>query len=159
MAASGTRSLKIVDAPGLQYEFNPHLVYNPNYRGGTAAVSFDLRLGERVVMYTEGRSWDVQPYRVGPSVHITNGKLEAAGKTMDLPTDEWIHFEITFKVGADADGTWSLAVTLPGQAPRRFDGLNTGSAEFKNLTWFGFSSSAKERTVFYLDNLKIKNVP
>lgn len=157
-AAGGKHSLKIEDAAGLQHAFNPHLVYLPAYTGGRARLSFDLRLENGVEMYCEWRSWDVQPYRVGPSFWVRGGKLLLGGKeTMDLPVGVWLHCELAAKVGQDADGKWDLALTLPGAPPRRFDGLATGSPDFANLTWAGWSSMATQKTVFYLDNVKLEN--
>ncbi|MBM3497302.1 MAG: right-handed parallel beta-helix repeat-containing protein [Armatimonadetes bacterium] len=157
-AASGERCLKIQDAPGLQFSYNPHFAYKPNHTVGTTSASFDLRLGEGALLYHEWRSWDVNPYRVGPTLWIRGTKLQLGGQdVLDLPLDEWFHVEIVAKVGADADGKWTLTVTLPGQAPKVFADLPVGSPDFKNLTWVGWSSSAEDRTVFYLDNVKINS--
>jgi len=45
IAAGGSHSLKITDAPGLQNAWNPHLVYSPNHASGTTRCAFDLRIG------------------------------------------------------------------------------------------------------------------
>ncbi len=156
-AAGGTRSLRIQDAEGLQHAFNPHLVYLPAYTHGRVRMSFDLRIETGVEMYCEWRSWDVQPYRVGPTFWVRNGKLLLGGKeVMELPVGQWLHVEIVAKVGKDADGKWDLAITLPGAAAKRFDGLATGSPDFANLTWIGWSSMATKKTVFYVDNVKLE---
>lgn len=157
MGADGSKqSLKIVDAPGLNFEYNPHFAYHPGYKSGTAFCRFDIRIEPGVVMYHEWRSWDVQPYRVGPSFWIREGKLQVGGKDiLTLPFNEWIHIQITSKVGTDAEGQWRLDITLPGQAPQSF--VFSCDPEFKNLTWVGFSSSATDKAVFYLDNIKLWN--
>jgi hypothetical protein len=157
-AAGGTRSIKIQDAPGLQSTFNPHLVYKPNYTAGQAHCSFDLRLEPGAHLFHEWRSWDVDPYRIGPSMWIQDGKLTVGGSPlMDLPAGQWFHVEITAKVGTAADGKWNLTVVLPGEQPRRFPDLAVASPEFKNFTWTGWCSMATDKTAFYLDNLRIKN--
>jgi hypothetical protein len=157
-AAGGKQSLKIQDAPGLQFGFNPHLVYTPNHARGTTRGSFDMRIEEGVVMYYEWRSWDVQPYKTGPTFWIRDGRLQVAGKdVLDLPIGQWFHVEVAAKIGADADGKWTLTVTLAGQAPAAFADLPVANPEFKNLTWVGWSSSAEDTTTFYLDNIKISN--
>ncbi|HAK95378.1 MAG TPA: hypothetical protein DCM87_10330 [Planctomycetes bacterium] len=157
-AAGGARSVKIQDAEGLQHAFNPHMVYLPTYTRGAARMSFDLRVEAGVDMYHEWRSWDVQPYRVGPTFWVRNGKLLLAGKeVMDLPAGQWVRVEIAAKVGKDADGTWDLAITPPGAAPRRFSALAAGSPDFANLTWVGWSSMANAKTVFYIDNVALVN--
>ncbi|MBU0607863.1 MAG: DUF5123 domain-containing protein, partial [Armatimonadetes bacterium] len=156
-AGGSKRCLKIVDAPGLQYEYNPHFAYHPAYKSGVAVCSYDMRLTAGVVMYNEWRSWDVNPYKVGPSFWIRGDKLQVGGKDIVvLPLDQWFHIEVSAKVGDNVDGKWQLKVTLPGGQPQafEFDHLN---ADFKNLTWVGFSSSAKDTTAFYLDNMKLTN--
>ena len=157
-AASGQRSLKIQDAPGLQATFNPHLVYKPNYTAGRGRLSFDLRLEAGAILFQEWRSWDVQPYRVGPSLWIKDGQLRVADRPLlDLPTGQWFHVEMTAAVGSNADGKWNLSVQLPGQEPRRFADLAVGNPEFKNFTWAGWCSMATDKAVFYLDNVQLKN--
>jgi hypothetical protein len=157
-AASGRRSVKVQDAPGLQAAYNPHLVYKPNYTAGRARCSFDLRLDPGAALLYEWRSWDVNPYRAGPSLWIRDGKLTAGGRELlGLPTGQWCHFEITAQVGASADGKWDLSIQLPGQEPRRLVGLAVSSPEFKNLTWTGWCSMATQKTAFYLDNVQVKN--
>lgn len=42
--ASGKRSLKITDAPGLERRFNPQFFYAPHHKQGLTRFSFDLRL-------------------------------------------------------------------------------------------------------------------
>jgi hypothetical protein len=156
-AAGGKQSLKIEDAPGLQFSFNPHLVYKPNHTTGATRCSFDMRIGPGVVLYHEWRSWDVQPYRVGPTFWIEGNQLRLGGQgVLELPVDEWFHVEVVAKVGDQADGQWSLTVTLPGQEPKVFADLAVGDPTFANLTWVGWSSMAQEKTVFYLDNVKLQ---
>jgi hypothetical protein len=156
IAATGKRCLKIEDAPGLAYPFNPHFFYKPNYTDGTARCSFDIYLTPGVDMYHEWRSWDVNPYRVGPTLTIRQGKLWLGGAAvMELPERQWIHVDVEAKVGASADGKWNLTVLIPGQAARKFEGLPTGHPEFKNLTWVGWSSMAVEKTTYYLDNIEL----
>ncbi len=157
-AAGGKRSVKIQDAPGLQFAFNPHLVYKPNYTAGLARCSFDLRLEPGAHLFHEWRSWDVNPYRIGPSFWIQGGKLTVGGRTLlDLPTGQWFHVEITAKVGTATDGKWNLTIHLPGQQPQRFPDLAVASPEFKNFTWMGWCSMATDKTAFFLDNIQLKN--
>jgi hypothetical protein len=117
-----------------------------------------LRLEPGAVLFHEWRSWDVNPYRVGPSLWIQGGKLTVGGRALlDLPSGQWAHVQITAKIGASGDGKWELAVELPGQQSRRFPDLALGSPEFKNLTWVGWCSMATDKATFYLDNVHIKN--
>jgi hypothetical protein len=157
-AAGGQRSVKIQDAAGLQHAFNPHLVYKPNYTAGQARCGFDLRIEPGTVMFHEWRSWDADPYRIGPSLWIRDGKLFAADHPpLDLPVGEWFHLEIIAQIGTDANGTWELIVERPGQPPQRISNLAVAHSDFKNLTWVGWCSTATEATAFYLDNIRLEN--
>jgi len=156
-AATGKRSLKIVDAPGLKHGFNPHFYYRPHHTGGVTRCAFDMRIEPGVVMYHEWRD-DASPYRVGPSLWLRGGKLLAAGKQLvELPNGAWVHLEITSGLGGQSTGTWDLAVTLPGAEPKVFRGLPHGSPDWRKLDWLGFSSTANEKTVYYLDNIELGN--
>jgi hypothetical protein len=157
-AAGGKHSLKIVDASGLRNAFNPHYVYKPNHSTGTTRCSFDMRIEEGVRISHEWRDWRSSPYRVGPSFWVNGTKLQIASKSlMDLPVGKWVHFEITAALGNKDQGTWDLAVTLPGQRPKLFKGLKNGSTNFDKLTWVGFTSNATNKTIFYIDNLELIN--
>jgi hypothetical protein len=50
-------------------------------------------------------------------------------------------------------------VTVPGQPIKQFNGLKTGSTDWKTLDWLGFVSQADTQTTFYMDNLKLTNQP
>lgn len=157
VASSGTKSLMVQDAPGLQFGYNPHFYYAPNHTRGVATFKFDLRLETDVTMYVEWRDNNA-PYRVGPTFWIRGNLLQADGKTLlELPKDQWVHFETSAGLGEDSTGTWTLTVTLPGHEPQRFEGLKCPSDGWKTLTWLGFSSSADAATVFYVDNVELSN--
>ena len=158
-AAGGKHSLKVTDAPGLQYAFNPHFFYSPRIGRGIATLSFDIRMEEGASMYCEWRQYPGKPYYyVGPVIAISNGTLSAAGNpAMSVPLGKWFHVEIAAGHGDRADGTWQLAVTLPGAEPRRFPGLKCGSPEAKRTTWLGFVSDADRKAVYYLDNIELTN--
>jgi hypothetical protein len=154
-AAGGKRSLKILDAPNLQHAFNPHFFFVPHHLDGATRFSFDMRIEAGTVMYHEWRD-DAVPYRVGPSLAVHNGKLWIRGKdVLDVPGGQWVRFEVTAGLGGKSTGTWDLAVTLPGQEPKRFPGLPNGKADWTALQWLGFSSTATDKAVFYLDNLEL----
>ena len=60
-------------------------------------------------------------------------------------------------MGEKATGSYDLTVTVRGQDAEVFKGLPCGKANFKAVTWIGFTSLAIERTLFYLDNLKVSD--
>lgn len=156
-AAGGKRSLKITDAPGLQHTFNPHLVYPVRYSKGGILNSFDLRLEKASMVDFEWRDWSQSPYRTGIHFAIRDGRLRLDdGRTLDLPADQWIRFEISAGLGEADTGKWSLTVKIPGQPPREFKDLPWAGPGFKQLTWVGFTSNATAATSFYLDNFVLK---
>jgi len=156
IAASGRKSLKVADAPGLEHIFNPHLYYQPRYRLGNAVLSFDVRVEPGAIFAHEWRDASY-PYRVGPSLRIdADGQLQASGRPLvKVPIGQWIHVELTCSLGTGADGKYRLVVTNLDQPPQTFTSLTCGSAEFKRLEWLGFVSLASDKTAFYLDNLKL----
>ena len=154
-AASGKRSLKFTDAAGLKEVWKPHFCYQMKYKQGQVQNTFDLRLEPGANLSFEWRDWSASQYATGPHFSIRDGKLQAGGQSLDLPSSQWVHIEITAGIGTADDGQWALLVTVPGQAPRSLKGLALASAKFKKLTWMGFSSNANAPVVFYLDNFAV----
>ncbi len=156
-AASGKRSLKITDAPGLQYAYNPHFYYMPNHTGGVTRCSFDIRVEAGVSMYHEWRD-NASPYRVGPSFWITNGRLRINNAdVMDIPAGQWVHIDVTAASGEQSTGAWDLTVRLPGGVVREFRNLPNRTRDWRTLNWLGFVSNETRATVFYLDNIELAN--
>ncbi|MBN1347406.1 MAG: right-handed parallel beta-helix repeat-containing protein [Phycisphaerae bacterium] len=156
-AATGKRSLKFVDTPGLKQGFNPHLHYDPHLRTGTITGSFDIYLEPGATLYHEWRDMRGQPYRVGPSITINaDGTLLASQKpVMKLPTGKWIHIAITCGAGKQSAGTYDLTVTVAGQAAKRFEKQPNGSKAFRRLDWYGFVPHLQTNCVFYVDNVSV----
>ncbi len=156
-AALSDRCLIVRDATGLKQVYNPHFFWRPGHTEGVSRFSFDLKFEPGALLYCEWRD-SHSPYRVGPNVWISGGKLRAHGKElMPLPANQWIHFDVSAGLGEDSTGTWALSVTIPGKRPKRFGKLPLGSKDWKHLTWLGFSSSAKAKVAFYLDNIELRN--
>jgi len=157
-AASGSHSLRIMHAAGLQYVSNPHIYYPLNHPEGEPRCAVDLRIGPGVNIRHEWRDWRYPTFGGGPSFSILIDELRVGGQMLlQLPLDEWVHFEIIGDLGENNSDTWELKITLPGQAPRAFTNLSYSSGNFEELTWLGFISNATDSTVFYLDNLEITN--
>lgn len=157
VAASGKRSLKFTDAPGLEHVFNPHLFYQPRMRDGRVALSFALRVEKGADVAHEWRDAR-SPYRVGPSLRIApDGQLSAAGKPLaKLPPGEWARVKITCGLGKSASGAYDLELTLPGQAPRRHEKLPCVTPQFDRLEWLGFVSLAGDKAEFHLDDVRLR---
>jgi len=156
-AASGRRSLKFVDRPGLKRAFNPHLYYRPNLRKGRVACRFALFLQPGAALYHEWRD-SRRPYRVGPSLRIEpEGRVYAGGKLlMRIPSGEWVRFEILCGLGRKATGTHDLVITVKGKASEPFRDLPCGSRRFRTLAWCGFVAHHQARCAFCLDEVFLR---
>ncbi|MHB0960687.1 MAG: right-handed parallel beta-helix repeat-containing protein [Pirellulaceae bacterium] len=156
VAAGGRQSLQVVDAPGLQFAFNPHFTYTPDYQDGTARCAFHLRVEEGAVLFHEWRDWSVTPYQVGPSLWVQQGALQVNGQTLlQVRPGTWVHLEIVAGLGSQKTGTWNLTVTLPDQPPQQFEKLAVGSPDWERVTWVGFISNANAKSQWYVDNLQL----
>jgi len=155
-AAEGRRSVKIVDAPGLKQAFNPHLVYGGlTFDRGTLENRFALRVERESLVQFEWRDYSVGQYQVGPRFSIRQGVLTVGDKKVELPLDTWVGFSIRATLSPDAAPRWQLTVTLPGQPPKVFADLESGSPGFRKLQWVGFTSGATKSTTFYLDDFHL----
>jgi hypothetical protein len=97
-----------------------------------------------------------QPYRVGPTLWIEKGKLRAGGRELlALPNDQWIKLEVSAPLG-EAAGVWDLVVTLPDEAPRRFEKIPTVHKDWQTLDWLGFVSQAETNSVVWIDDLELR---
>jgi hypothetical protein len=155
-AASGKRSLKVTDAPGLNCRYNPYFSFLTMHYQGVSRCAFDIRVEAGVEFCHEWRDNSI-PYRVGPSLWIAGGKLSVAGKPVaDVPVGQWVHIEVSAGLGNQSTATWGLKLTLPGQSPQTFAKLPC-DPQWKQLEWLAFISNADTNTVFYLDNLLLEN--
>ena len=156
-AAAGNRSLRFVNAPGMEHVWNPHLFYAPRFRRGKALLSFDVRLGEAAVMGHEWRDAK-HPFTVGPCLKIgADGTLTANGKQLaQVPRDQWTHIEIICGLGRSAGGTYGLKVDTGGKRLVGRQSLPCGSPKFRTLEWLGFMNLTKGRTAeLFIDNIKL----
>ncbi len=159
-AASGRRSLKVADAKDVQPSWEPHFYYEPRLREGLVRQSFDVWFDRNVQFFTEWRDAGEYPRNVGPSVRFDgSGEVSAAGKPLArLPAETWVHVEIEAALGKDAPRSFRLTLHAPGGAPQVFTGLPLAGADFRELDWLGFSSTAAADTAFYLDNVRFAPV-
>ena len=158
-AAAGKQCLKITDAPGLQFVYNPHYVYRGmTYAEGEVRNAFDLRVEPGAIVQFEWRDWSTSPYLTGPQFTVRDGQLLLGGGKLDLPTGFWVRFEITTTL-AEENGSWTLQVTLPDGSTRAFAEVPFASGQFQKLNWVGFTSLATEETVFYLDDFSLRCEP
>lgn len=154
-AASGKRSLKITDAPGLDPTWDPHLVLKPSYKTGKVTVAFNVRMEKGAKFFMDWRS-SGNPYLKGPSLYFENESImEHRGKKkVAFPADTWARVEIMTTLGEKAPGKWTLKITPEGQPTQEFKDLPC-DAEWNELAWLGFVSTATEKVAFWLDDLKV----
>lgn len=157
-AASGRRSLKFTDAPGLKNTWDPHMFYSPYQNKGTVRVRFKLWVGAGAEPWIEWRTGGY-PYAVGPSLKVdAQDHLIANGRPLlRLPREQWVAFEIICKLGKEATGTYDMQVTLPGAQRQDFPGLAC-DAKFRQLAWLGFISLTNAASVFYVDDVVLEPV-
>jgi hypothetical protein len=155
-AASGRRSLKVVDAAGLAQVWQPHFYWKPNFARGTLLVTFDLRVEKGALVVAECRDAS-SPYRVGPSLTVTaDGQLLARKQPlMQVPFGQWFHVEARCALGREANGSYDLVVKLRKGEVKKFPTLPCGHKEFDQLRWFGFMSNANGSATYYVDNVKL----
>ncbi|MCY2950857.1 MAG: right-handed parallel beta-helix repeat-containing protein [Planctomycetota bacterium] len=158
-AATGKHSLKFTDTKDCQPSWQPHMFYRPHIRDGLVRQSFDLRMETNARFFTEWRDESDYPQNVGPSVAFgPQGQVSAAGRLLTtIPTGQWVHVEIEGPVGEKSAKAFELAITIDDKQ-QTFENLPYAGKSFRELQWLGFSSTAAEDSVFYLDNLKIKRL-
>jgi hypothetical protein len=154
-ASTGTHSLKITDAPGLEQAYNPHFHYSSiDYQAGQVRNGFALRVEPGAIVQFEWRDWSSTPYVTGPQFQIRDGRLLLGDQPrMDLPTGRWIHFEIVATLDSQGQTPWTLCVTPEGDSPQEFTDLP--NTRLSRVTWVGFMSLATEKTEFYLDDFHL----
>jgi hypothetical protein len=157
-AASGKRSLKVVDSKTLQPSWQPHFYYEPHITAGLVRQSFDVWLEKDAEFFGEWRDASEYPRNVGPSVQFARGgHVSAGGKRLTaIPVGQWVHVELEARVGKGAPRTFKLTVVSSGKTAEVFENLPISGTEFRELQWLGFSSTATRDTAFFLDNMKIK---
>jgi len=155
-AATGNRSLKVTDAPGLAASYKPLFIYTPRHHSGTTTCSFDIYVEPGVVFQHEWRDSE-SPYRTGPSLTIQGGRLRAAGKELEVPENQWVRIHVQAGLTGSSAGAWNLAVSQAGKASQVLRDLKFVDATWSQLDWLGFISQAKVKTAFFLDNIELKN--
>jgi parallel beta-helix repeat protein len=157
VASSGKHSLKFIDKPGQQHEYNPHMYYQPNFTAGVIEERVDLRIEPNTHMYHEWRDYAIAPFKVGPSLWImADGSFLANGtKLFQVPWSQWMHIEITCGVGPQNTGTYDLSVKLPGEDKPRVWKRVAFDPQFSKLDWFGFTANANADGLFYMDALHL----
>jgi len=155
VAASGKRSLRIQDDPGLKAGYNPHFHWDPQYRQGRAHLAYALRLEPDASLSCEWRD-QATPYRTGPSVQFHDDAAYVRGRKLaELPANVWMRVEMRAVLGK-AGSRWELILTPPDGKVLQFPDLRCDPA-WQEARWVGFSSVSPGRQSFYLDDLVMEN--
>lgn len=166
-AAGGTKSLKLTDAAGLKYHWQPHLYFTTRpHTTGKVRFACDLlnraKSPSECILAIRDFSLGQGKYLEGPSLTLkADGSLLSCGKPLTtLPLGKWVHLEIVIDMG-QADMTiaaskgYRLVLDVAGQPKQVYEGLPYLNPAFGKLTWFGFSSSGSPGAVFYVDNIQL----
>ena len=151
----GAQSLLFRDAAGLPAKYLPMLVFNPGHKTGVSTVSFELFLEPKAAFTHEWRN-QAKPYATGPAFWIVDGKLGGPkALSTDIPTRQWVRFEVAATIGDQTPARWSLRVTPAGSPTKEFRDLPFRDPKMTTLDWVGFISDANGPAEFYLDDLAI----
>jgi len=159
-AAGGKRSLKLIDGPGQEHAFTPHVYYRCRFTEGRIVGRLAVRIDRAARFRYEWRHYE-DGYRAGPTVDIhPGGKLvhEAKGKRdlLTLPTGQWIQFEVSCTLGEKAPKTFDLTVHLPGRdRPKSFPDL-PHDARFQRLDWIGLICNGRQKSAAYVDDVEVR---
>jgi len=155
-AATGKHSLEIIEKPGLEHAWEPYITYPLTLEEGELKVGFDLRWDEGGPFTFEWRD-DPYVYSMGPQLVLgADGWLAANGKRLlELPTGEWIRFDIACVLGDESTGTYDLTVRVAGEDPQTFEDL-AHHADFSAMACAVLMSGATEAAHYYLDNLQFR---
>jgi len=168
-AFSGKQSLKIQDAPGLAYGYNPHFTFSCAFTNATLENRFAVRMAAGAEFFTEWRDYPEgggNDYAVGPCLVFGAGKVYArtrisqadgslkGGERLiaEIPVDTWARLTVSAAVGPRATGRWSVKVSQAGRPDVEVKDLPFSSPAFQSMEWLGFCSTAKSKVAYYLDD-------
>jgi hypothetical protein len=160
-ASKGARCLQLTDGPDIEPAFEPHFYYLPNHERGTTRIAFDVKLEPGYHFQHEWRENTVtgaKAYQAGPMIEFRKGVMSSGGRKLaDYPANEWLHVELTAKIGESSDNTFDLTLTVPRREAQHFEKLPFATPNMKTLDWAGFISPGKESAKCWLDEITIEN--
>ncbi|MBI4979185.1 MAG: right-handed parallel beta-helix repeat-containing protein [Spirochaetes bacterium] len=158
--SGGIQALKVTDAPGLKFDFDPHWYYRTFMKPGKFAFSCDImNSGDTPAdFYCEMRDWTSVLY-AGPSVSVDRDGVIHAGqmKIATVAPGTWFRLQMNFDTSDGAPKTFDVTVTtadgIAGKAVCPFV-----SEQFKKINWLGFACMSTNTAVYYVDNIDLHAV-
>ncbi len=153
----GPQCLKCTDKKGLTKSFYPSLTVTPRIlREGKIQFSFSaLQPAQNAVSFTVEFRGRGQGNITGPSIAVArDGVVKANGRSAcTLKPDCWTRFEISFVLGEESMGNYTLVTDGP-------DGKKTltcpfGGTAFDQIGWLGIIAPDNSDGCFYLDDVKL----
>ena len=170
-AFSGKQSLKVQDAPGLTYSYNPHFTFSCAFTNAVIENRFAVRMQAGAEFFTEWRDYPDDGgngYATGPCLVFSGGKVTARTRVKkadgsfqaeerviaEIPADTWAQVTVTAGVGSHASGLWSVKVARAGQPDVVASDLYLSNPAWRAMEWLGFCSTAKSAVAYYLDDFE-----
>ena len=168
-AFSGKQSLKVQDAPGLAYAYNPHFTFSCDFTNAMVESRFAVRAPADAEFFTEWRDYPEgggNEYKTGPCLVFSGGKIRARTRVAqadgslkggdrliaEIPADTWVQVTVSAAVGPLATGLWSVKVSQSGKPDVEVKDLLLSSPAFQSMEWLGVCSTAKAKVAYYLDD-------
>jgi parallel beta-helix repeat protein len=155
-AARGEHSLRLTDAAGLPFLWDPHAYLRPNYRSGYAVERFRVRLSESAYLFHEWRDQRSEGYTLGPAISIDADGLKVLGVLQDpFPRAVWCQIEIAAPLGDAADGSFQMRLWTPatGWSPVRTH--PHGTPDFHRIAWMGLLSYTDAADSIHIDDYEL----
>ena len=157
-AASGQKSLKVVDGPGQKAGFMPYITYMMDVELGTWHGGLDLRWETGADFVYEWRD-DPYNYSLGPRITVApDGTLRANAQVLgQFPASQWVRFDWEYTLGEHATGKYDLTMTVKGEQPQVFRDVAC-APEFEYLSCAVIMANGDKAGTFYLDNVELRRV-
>ena len=163
-AASGTRSLKLVEGQNSERSFFPFLHYPIGIESGHLRASFRLKLPSATpsAFYFSFRDYHNTGsgyFQTGPHIEVNAKGMLTTPKMPELQIplsrDTWVSIEMTFTVGEGAAKTFDLTTTIPGQAPKTVRRLPYKHTPFAQVGDLYIVSTGPDGGAFLLDDVQV----
>lgn len=171
VAASGTKSLKFTDVPGIKF-YNPHLVLFNGRKFTTGSYRFSTDIMNDSTspadIYIEFRDWSGAKILTGPQVTVkadgrlyvncsNDGDASTGIELCRIPNGQWFSVEILFTLDPGAQRqTYEIKVSQNGELKAQRSNMPFAAPEFRTLSWGGIVSPGQVNASFYIDNLVFK---